>query len=1134
MKRLAALLGACLLLALAQSAWAAPRIDLRDVTAGQVRQLHGEWQLDWIQPQREAQRVQLPFLWRDGSATPWGEVGFGRIELSAELLLPAGDEPLALYVDDIKSAARVWIDDRLVLRRGTPGDAAEEVPRLTSMVIPLPVGEPVARLRIEISNHFHHEGGIDMPLLVGPRALLDRREAQTQGFYVFILGGCLLMATYLLLLGRWNDSQMLTGPFSLMLLLAATRAAASGEVLDNVFDLSALWVYRLEYLCPMLYPAFYALLLRRLFPQESHRLISRGLLIVGLALALLVLLSPVALFSLLRNPSALLLALASLYFIGCILLAVRRRRVGALSILIGMLVVSASVLNDILLHVGGVLTVNLFPLGTLALLLSHGVVLGQRVLASLRQNRELSANLQRLNADLERRVEARTEGLRKSRDLLDNTLAHVQTAVLSVDRDGQVTALNAPFLALFGIAGQPVDMHQLFDALQQADMALSQAERHALVPSPGHAWGAAQSLQLDNRRIIRVAGRGLQDGGWVATYTDVTAQHLAEQRSKGGGICHWTLELGSHRLRVSERCWALLGYALVPALVEQSTAWLHAEDQPRLRSALRAALRGDGELLVEVRLRCADGRWLWVSLRGRCILGHAGRPVSWVGAVEDIDGEWRSRQAQERAREQAQREARQTAELFSFLSHELRTPLVAIHGYLTLLEADARDQRMRERLATVLTAAASLTDILDGLAALARAEGAKLPPDVPFDIHALLEQSIALLQPQATAKQLRIELATDPALPRHVLGSPMVLRQVLNNLLSNAVKFSEGGLVRVALEALGEQGEQGLVLSVRDSGPGIAADRQDNIFDAFVRLEEHRDLPGSGLGLYIVRRLVDLSGGRVEMQSTPGAGVCVRVELPWSALQVSAPVTGSGSLDGLQILLVDDIEVNLDVTRELLMRWGAKVGTASSGAAALARCRQEDYDLVLMDMRMPDMDGIAASRAIRQLNPHGGPLIVALTANAAQLDRDACRAAGIDGALFKPLQLPSLLRIWRGEDGLADIQAAEPDAADGVSSLRLAQLQDWLGAEACERLLPMLIASLGEVREQLQALQTETADSELGALLHRLRGSAMNFGLRSLAADAARVNTLDELPALLAALDEHLALLHGWSLDVRH
>ncbi len=430
----------------------------------------------------------------------------------------------------------------------------------------------------------------------------------------------------------------------------------------------------------------------------------------------------------------------------------------------------------------------------------------------------------------------------------------------------------------------------------------------------------------------------------------------------------------------------------------------------------------------------------------------------------------------------------------------------------------------------MLTAAASLTDILDGLAALARAEGAKLPPDVVFDIHALLEQSIALLQPQATAKQLRIELAIDPALPRHVLGSPMVLRQVLNNLLSNAVKFSEGGLVRVAL---GTQGERGLVLSVRDSGPGIAADRQDNIFDAFVRLEEHRELPGSGLGLYIVRRLVGLSGGQVEMQSTPGAGVCVRVELPWSALQVSAPVAESGSLDGLLILLVDDIEVNLDVTRELLMRWGAKVGTASSGAAALARCRQEDYDLVLMDMRMPDMDGIAASRAIRQLNPHGGPLIVALTANAAQLDRDACRAAGIDGALFKPLQLPSLLRIWRGEDGLADIQAAEPDAAESVSSLRLAQLQDWLGTEACERLLPMLIASLGEVREQLQALRTETADGELGALLHRLRGSAMNFGLRSLATDAARVNTLDELPALLAVLDEHLALLRDWSLDVR-
>lgn len=1120
----------CLLLALlgAVRAWADPTPASNDLRHWSVdsgsRVLDGEWQVSWIDPGRPSQRVQLPYTWTDGVALPWGEVGYGRVTLSTRLLLPASSRQLALWIHDLKSAARVWVDGELVVSRGVPGDRFTEQPRVVSTLIPLPPGRTDVSVGIELSNHFHAIGGIEMPVLIGARAELDAQHADDRALYLLTLGGALFMSLFIVLLGRSNVREVGGVEFSFLLLLAAVRLAATGELLDTLLDWSALWIYRLEYLAAILFPAAYLMFLVRLFPHEVDRRILR--LVQGLCalIALITLVSPLSLFSKLLPPLSLIIAGSSCYSIWVVIKAIQRQRHGSWLILLGVVPVSIAVINDLLVYNASVLSFNFIPLAVLGGFLSHGLALGRRVVAAMKRNIELSEHLKRLNASLELRVEQRTEGLRMSRDLLDSTLAHVQTALLSVDAQSQISAINRQFLALFGLSEPPRDSAQLLQALGEAQMLLTEAECRVLVPGAAHRWRGSQLLHLHNRRIIELTGRSLREGGWVCTYVDVTAQHLAEQRTQGGGVCHWNIDFSSHRLQVSERCWLMLGYPGVPAQQALMAEWLHPQDRLRLRSAMRRAIRLQSELYVDLRLPRQNGGWLWVSLRGRRILGRDQRPVSWVGAVEDIDRDWRAREALELARDQAQREARQTAELFSILSHELRTPLVAIQGYLTLLEADIAEPRMRERLSTVLSAAGGLTDVLDGVGALARAEGARLPAYAHFDARQLVRECIALVLPQAEASGLTIELQSDAAGAYNVLGSAMVLRQVLNNLLSNAIKFSERGRIHVSLATSVER----LSLEISDSGPGIVQEQQVGLFDPFVRLDQHRSLPGTGLGLYVVRRLVDLSEGRVSMDSHPGAGVRVRVELPWSAGSmplISAPK--KGRLDGLYILLVDDIEVNLDVTRELLLRWGARVGTASSGGSAVSRCQYEDYDLVLMDMRMPDMDGLAASRAIREAAPGGGPLIVALTANAAQLDPLACQEAGLDGVLSKPLQLPALLRIWHGENGFSDAFEGE----SGVSCLRVAQLRDWLGAEACARLLPILSASLHEVRGRLAQVLESRDTVELEALVHRLRGSAVSFGLYSLAEKAAKNQGLDTLPALLAQLDEHLLLLQGWIED---
>jgi len=642
-----------------------------------------------------------------------------------------------------------------------------------------------------------------------------------------------------------------------------------------------------------------------------------------------------------------------------------------------------------------------------------------------------------------------------------------------------------------------------------------------LVPAASHRWNGPVILPLRNRRIIELAGRSLREGGWVCTYADITAQYLSEQRMQGGGMCHWSLDVQSRCMQVSEHYWHMLGYPSAPPLSTQLKPWLHPDDRRALHRAMRHARRNDGsELYVDIRLLRQNGNWLWVAVYGRCILGRDGRVTAWIGAVEDIDRDRRSRKELEDARDKAQRDASYTAELFAILGHELRTPLVAIQGYLTLLEDDVQDAGMRERLAIVSAAASGLTDVLDGIGALARAEGARLPAYAPFDLHALLQECIALTAPQARDKNLRIELQMSPTARCSVIGSVMVLRQIVGNLLSNAIKFSDQGVVEVEVDLVADR----VLLSVRNSGPGIAPEQQSNLFDAFVRLDRDREVPGTGLGLYVVRRLVELSEGQVRLFSEQGKGVRVTVELPWPATEgVTQAKVDPDFLSGMYILLVDDIKVNLDVTRELLVRWGGRVDIASSGALAIMRCQYEEYDLVLMDMRMPDMDGLAASRTIRQMQPHGGPLIVALTANAAQLDLRASQEAGLDGWLSKPLQLPELLRILRGGNGFAS-GGGVPE----LPSIRLARLREWLGPDACARLLPVLRDSLAEVRAQLQVLVGTDAPSELDALLHRLRGSAMNFGLQGLAEQAAAIRTHRDLLQLLVMLDEHLQLIRSW------
>ena len=476
---------------------------------------------------------------------------------------------------------------------------------------------------------------------------------------------------------------------------------------------------------------------------------------------------------------------------------------------------------------------------------------------------------------------------------------------------------------------------------------------------------------------------------------------------------HGVLEYASPSVRQ-------LGYEPADLVGRNANDLIHPEDQwlgdligTALKEGRAPPTGGDNEQ----RLRCANGEWVWLQANPSPIVDDAGRAVGAVSVLRDvtarhqIEDELRAKQAEADAANQAK------SDFLATMSHEIRTPLNGVLGMVQAMERDPLPPVQYERLQLIGQSGQALLTILNDILDLSKIEAGKLDiEETDFNLTSVVDGACNTFQSIADDKGVELAVNIEPDARGAYRGDPVRVRQVLNNLISNALKFTAAGRVMVCVEAM----SAGVRFTVTDTGIGIPPSQIARLFEKFEQADSTttRRFGGTGLGLSICQQLCVAMGGEVRAESAVGEGSRFIVELPIARVGDEKAETGPASIPEpafderpLRILAAEDNPMNQVVLKTLLAQAGLDPVMVANGEEAVAAWTAQDWDLILMDVQMPVMDGVTATRLIRGREASEGRAftpILALTANAMTHQLEAYQAAGMTGAVSKPINVGEL------------------------------------------------------------------------------------------------------------------------------
>ncbi len=764
-------------------------------------------------------------------------------------------------------------------------------------------------------------------------------------------------------------------------------------------------------------------------------------------------------------------------------------------------------------------------------------ILEQKALDLYYANKELRV----LNENLEFKISERTRAMQTSQTRLAALISNLHSGILVEDELRRVVLTNQMFCDIFNLEISPAqligmdyfeladDFKHLFEQSETFDQRVE-----AILQRKEAVINEKLSL-LDGRVLERDYVPILLDGqynGHLWQYSDVTAEHYAREdlkrsEEKYRGIIE-NMELGLVEvdnqgliIRAYPRFCTMVGYTADELLGKDAVSVLiPSEYYPILNQQIHDRAQGIGNV-YEVEMIKKDGSRIWVLISGAPIFDLDGSVVGSIGIHYDITYQKDLQNELEEARERAEDAQKAEKQFLANMSHEIRTPLNAIIGMAHLLYDTEPTTEQKEYLSVLKNSAEILRGLISDVLDLSKIRSGNFEiQNNEFDLSGLVSAMVKTFQMCQEGKELKVTLNLDPNLQNMVIGDDLMLNQILINLIGNAEKFTQKGEITVSVRLKSKRNNRiNVEFKIADTGIGIPKEKHDLVFQSFRQVDGDikRKFGGTGLGLAITKQLVEMQGGSIRLKSQLGKGTTFTFNVFYQETDKKItledrPIAENERLDvaGYRVLVVEDNHMNRKYISTLLTKWQVNYQMAHNGLEGVELASHEPFDLILMDIQMPEMDGYEATNAIRYtVNLNQGTPIIALTASAMVSQKDKAFLAGMNDYLskpFKPTQLFEKLKCFYSQKSEKKVETTSNTKGGYFQPfifnerLDTALLTEFYGGDLSyardmfDIFLTTVMPEYLTLKEQVVAKNT----AEVGRLAHKLKPTFAMVGLPDL------------------------------------